>query len=73
MRRLALLASLLAAVAITGTAAGSLDRTPRDVVILHEMLHIVRVIPVDGRPHVHKGIRLWEGDARGRWDGNTLS
>ena len=33
MRRLALLASLLAAVAITGTAAGSLDRTPRDVVI----------------------------------------
>ncbi|HKX47318.1 MAG TPA: S8 family serine peptidase [Gaiellaceae bacterium] len=32
MRRLALLASLLAAVAITGTAAGSLDRTPRDVV-----------------------------------------
>ncbi len=32
MRRLALLASLLAAVAITGTASGSLDRTPRDVI-----------------------------------------
>ena len=32
MRRLALLVSLLAAVAATGTAAGSLDRTPRDVV-----------------------------------------
>ena len=32
MRRLALLASLLAAVAVTGTASGSLDRTPRDVI-----------------------------------------
>jgi subtilisin family serine protease len=32
VRRLALLVSLLAAVAITGTASGSLDRTPRDVI-----------------------------------------
>ena len=40
--------------------------------ILHEMVHDVRVIPLDGRTHVGSGIRQWLGDSRGRWDGNTL-
>jgi hypothetical protein len=47
-------------------------QTPHEVVILHELIHIVRIIPIDSRPHVHSSIALWEGDARGRWEGNTL-
>ena len=42
------------------------------VVLFHEMIHDVRVIPLDGRPHLSEGILQWRGDARGRWDGDTL-
>jgi hypothetical protein len=42
------------------------------VVILSEMAHDARIIPLDGRPHVDKSIRQWNGDARGRWEGDTL-
>ena len=47
-------------------------QTPGYVVILHEMIHEARIIPVDGRPHLDPSIRSWTGDPRGRWDGNTL-
>ena len=40
--------------------------------ILTEMIHDVRIIPLDGRPHMPANIRQWLGDARGRWEGNTL-
>jgi len=42
------------------------------VVILNEMVHEARVIPVDGRPHVGAKIRSYMGDSRGRWEGRTL-
>ena len=47
-------------------------QTPGYVVILHEMIHEARIIPLDGRPHADKSVRSWTGDPRGRWDGNTL-
>jgi hypothetical protein len=47
-------------------------QTPGYVVILIEMIHDVRIIPLDGRPHLAKNIRQWLGDSRGHWEGNTL-
>ena len=47
-------------------------QAPGYVAILHEMVHDVRVIPLDGRPHVASGVRQWLGDSRGHWDGGTL-
>ncbi len=47
-------------------------QTPGYVTILHEMIHDTRVIPLDGSPHVSPNIRLWLGDSRGHWEGNTL-
>jgi hypothetical protein len=47
-------------------------QTPTYVVIVSEMIHEARVIPLDGRPHVDPGIRLWTGDPRGHWEGATL-
>ncbi len=45
---------------------------PGYVVIRYEMIHEVRVVPLDGRAHVSPRIRTYMGDARGHWDGNTL-
>ena len=47
-------------------------QTPDYVVILVEMIHDVRIIPLDGRPHVPQTIQGWMGDSRGRWQGDTL-
>lgn len=47
-------------------------QTPDHVVFLHEENHEVRVIALDDRPPVDPRIRLWRGDSRGRWDGDTL-
>ena len=47
-------------------------QTPGFVTIVYEMIHDVRVIPLDGRPHLSTGFRQWMGDSRGRWEGDTL-
>jgi hypothetical protein len=39
---------------------------------VHEQNHAYRAIRMDGTPHLTKGVKLWMGDSRGRWDGNTL-
>jgi hypothetical protein len=45
---------------------------PGYVVILNEAFHAYRIIPVTGARHVGSAIKLWMGDSRGRWEGNTL-
>jgi hypothetical protein len=45
---------------------------PDHVVILNGMIHDARIVPLDGRPHAPSGIRRWQGDARGRYEGKTL-
>ena len=47
-------------------------QTPDTVAIYFEMIHDVRVIPLDGRPHIGDGMQLWNGDSRGHWEGDTL-
>ena len=47
-------------------------QTSEYVAILVEMIHDVRIIPLDGRPRLSAEIRQWNGDLRGRWEGDTL-
>ena len=47
-------------------------QSPEYVAILQEMGHVSRMIPLDGRPHLEDDLRLWNGDARGHWEGDTL-
>ena len=47
-------------------------QSPGQVAIQYEMIHETRLIPLDGRAHVGKNIRLDMGDARGHWEGSTL-
>jgi hypothetical protein len=42
------------------------------VALLVEMIHDVRIVPLDGRPQLDDSIRQWIGSSRGRWDGDTL-
>ena len=48
------------------------SQTPQYVAILNEMVNDHRIIPLDGREHAPESIRLWKGDSRGHWEGNTL-
>jgi len=45
---------------------------PGVVAITYEMIHDTRVIPIGATPHVGSVVRGYHGDARGRWEGNTL-
>ena len=47
-------------------------QTPEHVVILNEMVHDPRIVPVNGQPHLPSDMRQWNGDARGHWEGDTL-
>jgi hypothetical protein len=47
-------------------------QVPGYVVLHYEYFHDTRIIPLDGRPHLAKGIQQWNGDSRGHWEGNTL-
>jgi hypothetical protein len=43
------------------------------VVVLQEFNHAYRIIHLDERPHPPANLKLWMGDSRGRWEGNTLN
>ena len=45
-------------------------QAPGYVVLLTEMIHDARIVPMDGRPH--GTMRRWMGDSRGHWEGETL-
>jgi len=47
-------------------------QAPEYVVLTTEFIHDARIIPLDGRRHLSPSIRQWNGDSRGRWEGNTL-
>ena len=47
-------------------------QTPDYVVILVEMIHDARIIPLDGRAHLPTQVGQWMGDSRARWEGDTL-
>ena len=47
-------------------------QTRDTVAIIQEMAHDVRIIPLVAKPHVDADIKLWHGDSRGWWDGDTL-
>jgi hypothetical protein len=47
-------------------------QSPGVVAIQKEMIHETRIIPINAGPHVSAKIRSWAGDARGRWEGDTL-
>jgi hypothetical protein len=49
-----------------------MTQTPGYVAIAMEKIHDVRIIPLDGRPHISPKIRHYVGDSRGHWDGDTL-
>ena len=54
------------------TTTSRSSRVPATSSSTPEMIHSARIIPLDGRPHLGKGLRQWLGDTRGRFDGNTL-
>jgi hypothetical protein len=63
--------------AARNTGAGPLGyyaivQTPAYVVLFLEAIHEARIITLDGRPHLPASVRQWQGDSRGRWDGQTL-
>jgi hypothetical protein len=47
-------------------------QTPDYVVILIEMIHDARLIPLQPRQHLPENVRQWLGDSLGRWEGKTL-
>lgn len=47
-------------------------QTPEAIMIMVEMVHDVRIVHMDGRPHASSDVRQWLGDSIGHWDGDTL-
>jgi hypothetical protein len=61
-----------AAAAAGVSSEAQIVQTPGYVLLVTQSNSDVRIIPLDGRPHLPNNVRPWQGDSRGRWDGNTL-
>ena len=59
-------------IAVAPNRLAQIFQTPDHVIILHEQNWDVRVIRLDGGQRLAEPIRQWQGDSRGRWDGDTL-
>ena len=57
---------------VVAPAAHHILQTPGYVVHLLEYSHSYRIIPTTAAPHATSAVKLWQGDSRGRWEGNTL-
>ncbi len=47
-------------------------QTPGYLMIMNEMAHDARIIPIDNRPRLGPNARQWNGESRARWEGDTL-
>jgi hypothetical protein len=47
-------------------------QSAKSVAIVMENIHDARMIPLDGGPHLPSNVKLWLGDSRGHWEGDTL-
>ena len=47
-------------------------QSSQHVAVFKEMAHDAKLIPLDGSPHAPDVVRQWNGDSRGRWEGDTL-
>jgi hypothetical protein len=47
-------------------------QSAKTVAIVMEKIHDARIIPLDGSPHPPSNVKLWHGDSRGHWEGETL-
>ena len=47
-------------------------QSPDYFIVVHEQNHAYQIVPLDGRSHAGSEIKLWMGDSRGRWEGDTL-
>ena len=61
-----------AATAAGVTAEAQFFQSPGYMTIVNQSNNDLRIIPLDGRPHLPSHVRRWLGDSRGRWEGNTL-
>jgi hypothetical protein len=57
---------------VIAPASHQILQMPGYVVHLLEYSHAYRIIPTAAGPHIPNSVRLWQGDSRGRWEGNTL-